>query len=210
MVLGSLIGLGIGMAGGISVSLSAEQKFTVLTPFLYTVPIFAVKLACNPARAAELRLHACMQVGNHLFAHAEKVDLRKYDIAADKDESIPTPEPPDGQTVSGKPREFLKYAPMWAAHPDHDRVRFIKTHAWKALQVCCPCTAPGLARWRTTCPPVQDSVCFRSWQDVQCFCYISRTAVHGSCGQTTRPPAHLHTTLSQAGLASVSASVSAG
>ena len=64
-----------------------------------------------------------MQVGNHLFAHAEKKDLHKYDIAADKDDSVPTPDPPEGQTVAGKPREFLKYAPMWAAHPDYDRVR---------------------------------------------------------------------------------------
>ncbi|KAK9825678.1 hypothetical protein WJX81_002318 [Elliptochloris bilobata] len=84
MVLGSLIGLGIGMAGGIS-------------------------------------------VGNHLFSHADRVDLRKYDIAADKDDSVPTPDPPEGQTVAGKPREFLKYAPMWAAHPDHDRVLWMNT-----------------------------------------------------------------------------------
>lgn len=51
------------------------------------------------------------------------MDLRKYDISADKDDSIPTPDAPEGQTVANKPREFLKYAPMWAAHPDHDRVR---------------------------------------------------------------------------------------
>jgi hypothetical protein len=44
-------------------------------------------------------------------------------MKADKDDSVPTPEAADGATVSGKPREFLKYAPMWAAHPDHDRVR---------------------------------------------------------------------------------------
>ena len=92
-----------------------------------------------------------MQVGNHLFGNAEKVDLRKYDIAADKDDSIPTPEPPEGQTVAGKPREFLKYAPMWAAHPDHDRVRPQRGAAREPLQGAAIAYVPG---WRGCRRPV--------------------------------------------------------
>ena len=80
--------------------------------------------SCWPCCSA-CNLHA--QLGNHFFAKADKVDLYKYDITADKDDSVPAPEPTEGQTVSGKPREFLKYAPMWTAHPDHDRVR---SHPW--------------------------------------------------------------------------------
>ena len=95
-------------------------------------------LHSNLYRDAKLGLPACMQVGNHLFAQAERKDLHKYDIAADKDDSVPTPEPPEGQTVAGKPREFLKYAPMWAAHPDHDRVRPLD----RLSLVCCKHAAP--------------------------------------------------------------------
>ena len=36
---------------------------------------------------------------------------------------MPAPPPPKGNTVQGKPRNFLPYAPSWAKHPDYDRVR---------------------------------------------------------------------------------------
>ncbi len=77
------------------------------------------------------------------------MDLRKYDISADKDDSIPTPDAPEGQTVANKPREFLKYAPMWAAHPDHDRVRspcwFPVAPAACFLWAARPCKVTGSA-----------------------------------------------------------------
>jgi len=96
-------------------------RFTARGSLHMLCTVTAVRLrACRPRRNA---CHMRAQLGNHFFAKAEKNDLYKYDVKADKDDSVPTPEAADGATVSGKPREFLKYAPMWTAHPDHDRVR---------------------------------------------------------------------------------------
>ena len=49
-------------------------------------------------------------------------DYTKYYLEADEDEDVPLPPPPKDGNISGKPREFLKYAPSWAKYPDYDRV----------------------------------------------------------------------------------------
>ena len=64
-----------------------------------------------------------MQVGSILFPGRLPVkDYTQYSLAADEDEGVPLPPPPKDGNISGKPRDFLKYAPSWAKHPDYDRV----------------------------------------------------------------------------------------
>ena len=96
------------------------------------------------------------------------MDLRKYDISADKDDSIPTPDAPEGQTVANKPREFLKYAPMWAAHPDHDRVR---SPCWfrVAPAACLLWAARPSQGDRERCAPARPRCCSAYHSTVTCL-----------------------------------------
>jgi hypothetical protein len=67
-----------------------------------------------------------------------KPDLHQYSLSADEDESVPAPPPPKGNTVQGKPRNFLPYAPSWAKHPDYDRVKDLAMPACNVVIVHLP------------------------------------------------------------------------
>ena len=72
-------------------------------------------------RAEDLVLHC--RWGSILFPGRLPVkDYTQYSLEADEDENVPLPPAPKDGNVSGKPREFLNYAPSWAKHPDYDRV----------------------------------------------------------------------------------------
>ena len=82
-----------------------------------------------------------VQIGNIVFpGHMPQPDLHKYSLQADEDESVPAPPPPKGNTVQGKPRNFLPFAPSWAKHPDYDRVIPV-ADSWESLMSSGACFA---------------------------------------------------------------------